>query len=113
MVEFFPRLFFLVGLCPWATAPAQNTNFETENLDKEIAALEEELITLAKAANLEGINVNYKGLSNEVFIEKVHAAGLELFTWTVNSPTEARRLANLGLKGITTDRPAWLRAQIK
>ena len=64
---------------------------------------------MAKAANLEGINVNYKGLSNEVFIEKVHAAGLELFTWTVNSPTEARRLANLGLKGITTDRPAWLK----
>ena len=44
MVEFFPRLFFLVGLCPWATAHAQNTNLETENLDKEIAAIEKELM---------------------------------------------------------------------
>jgi glycerophosphoryl diester phosphodiesterase len=68
---------------------------------------------MAKLAKLEGINVNYKGLANEVFIEKVHTAGLELFTWTVNSPTEARRLAKLGIRGITTDRPAWLRDQIK
>ena len=89
------------------------SSFEKDKKNGKLKPSAEELITLAKAANLEGINVNYKGLSNEVFIEKVHAAGLELFTWTVNSPTEARRLANLGLKGITTDRPAWLRAQIK
>jgi len=36
-----------------------------------------------------------------------------LFTWTVNSPAEARRLAGLGINGITTDRPAWLREQMK
>ena len=73
----------------------------------------EELIAKAKAAKLEGLNVNYKGLANEAFIEKVHAAGLELFTWTVNSPAEARRLARLGINGITTDRPAWLQERLK
>ena len=72
-----------------------------------------ELIALAKAAKLEGLNVSYKGLIDEGFIKKIQASGLELFTWTVNSSSEARRLASIGIKGITTDRPAWLREQMK
>ena len=44
MDEFLPRLLFLVGLCPWATAPAQNTDLESEDFDKEIAAIEKELM---------------------------------------------------------------------
>ena len=43
MDEFLPRLLFLVGLCPWATAPAQNTDLESEDFDKEIVAIEKEL----------------------------------------------------------------------
>ena len=89
------------------------SSFEKDKKTGRLKPSAEELIAMAKLAKLEGINVNYKGLANEVFIEKVHAAGLELFTWTVNSPTEARRLAKLGIRGITTDRPAWLRDQIK
>ena len=45
-------------------------------------------------------------------LDKVKAAGLELFTWTVNSPDVASRLAKLGINGITTDRPAWLRREL-
>ena len=73
----------------------------------------EELIAKAKAAKLEGLNVSYKGLAYEPFIKKVQAAGLKLFTWTVNSPAEARRLTSLGIDGITTDRPGWLRERLK
>ena len=72
----------------------------------------EELIAKAKAAKLDGLNVSYKGLAYEPFIKKVQAAGLELFTWTVNSPDVASRLAKLGINGITTDRPAWLRREL-
>jgi len=89
------------------------SSFEQHKETGKLEPSAEELIAKAKAAKLEGLNVNYKGLANEVFIEKVHAAGLELFTWTVNSPAEARRLVRLGINGITTDRPAWLRDQIE
>ena len=68
---------------------------------------------MAKAASLEGINVSYKGLGDRAFIDKAKAAGLELFTWTVNSSAEASRLAKLGINGITTDRPAWLRRELR
>jgi len=42
----------------------------------------------------------------------VKSAGMGLFTWTVNSPDVARRLAKRGIDGITTDRPAWLREKL-
>jgi glycerophosphoryl diester phosphodiesterase len=32
--------------------------------------------------------------------------------WTVNDPAVARRMAALGVDGITTDRPAWLRERL-
>ena len=73
----------------------------------------EELIAKAKAAKLDGLNVSYKGLQSKAFFSKVKAAGMGLFTWTVNSPDEAKRLAKLGIQGITTDRPGWLREQMK
>jgi len=37
------------------------------------------------------------------------AANLGLYVYTVNDPGDARRLAALGVTGITTDRPAYLR----
>jgi len=73
----------------------------------------EELISLAKEANLDGLNVSYKGLKKQDFFNKVKNAGLELFTWTVNSPMDAKNLINMGIQGITTDRPAWLKESLK
>jgi 4-hydroxybenzoyl-CoA thioesterase len=46
-------------------------------------------------------------------VEQVRAAGLKLYVWTVNKPEDARRLAALGLDGITTDDPVMLREALK
>ena len=40
------------------------------------------------------------------FIDKCHALGIFVDFWTINSPTEAVRLADLGADGIMTDDPA-------
>jgi len=37
---------------------------------------------------------------------------LELLTWTVDDPAEAKRLIDLGVRAITTNRPGWLREQL-
>jgi len=88
------------------------SSFKVDEKTGEQTPSAEKLIAMAKAAKLEGINVSYKGLRDRAFLDKVKAAGLELFTWTVNSSAEARRLAKFGINGITTDRPAWLRREL-
>jgi glycerophosphoryl diester phosphodiesterase len=70
------------------------------------------LAQIAKDKGLDGLDVHYAGVTEE-FVRAVRAAGLGLYVWTVDDPAEARRLVQLGVDGITTDRPAWLREQLK
>jgi glycerophosphoryl diester phosphodiesterase len=71
------------------------------------------LIEKAKAAGLDGLDLDYKFPIDAAFVAKVKAAKLQFYVWTVNDAEAARRLAQAGVDGITTDRPAWLREQLK
>lgn len=68
-------------------------------------------INLAPGAGLEGISLSWNIITKEVAAE-ARKLNLELFSWTVDNPDEARRLISLGVKGITTNRPGWLKEQI-
>jgi len=71
------------------------------------------LIAQAKSAKFDGLNLQFKWPIDKAFVGKVKGAGLKLVVWTVNDATVARRLVDAGVDGITTDRPAWLREQLK
>ncbi len=71
-----------------------------------------QLVQTAKDKGLDGLDVHYAGVTKE-FTDAVKAAGLKLYVWTVDDPKEAIRLAKLGVDGITTNRPGWLREQLK
>jgi len=70
------------------------------------------LVQIAKDRGLDGLDVHYAGLTKE-FVDAVKASGQKLYVWTVDDPAEANRLIKLGVSGITTNRPEWLREQIK
>jgi glycerophosphoryl diester phosphodiesterase len=72
----------------------------------------DDLIRQTKAAGLDGLDLEYKFPIDTGFVRQVHTAGLKLYTWTVDDPTVARRLATAGLDGLTTNRPGWLRDQL-
>lgn len=72
----------------------------------------DDLIRQAKAAGLDGLDLEYKFPIDAGFVRQVHTAGLKLYTWTVDDPAMARRLAAAGLDGLTTNRPGWLRDQL-
>ncbi|MHC4309775.1 MAG: glycerophosphodiester phosphodiesterase family protein [Planctomycetota bacterium] len=70
------------------------------------------LVQMVKDRGLDGLDVHYVGVTKE-FVDAVKAAGQKLYVWTVDDPQEAKRLIELGVSGITTNRPAWLREQTK
>lgn len=46
---------------------------------------------------------------DEAFVRRARDQGLDVHAWTVNDPTRARELMHAGVKGLTTDRPGFLR----
>lgn len=71
------------------------------------------LIEKAKAAKLDGLNLDYKFPIDAAFVSKIKAAGLNFYVWTVNDAAVAQRMKTAGVDGIATDRPGWLREQLK
>jgi glycerophosphoryl diester phosphodiesterase len=79
---------------------------------KDLFPTARELIAKAKAAGLDGLNLDWNFPIDATFAKQVHDAGLKLLAWTVDDPKVARRLASAGVDGITTNRPEWLREQL-
>lgn len=69
-------------------------------------------INMAVDAGLDGLNFRYKGISQD-YLEAVHSAGMKMFAWTVDDPEDAYRLIEIGIDGITSNRQAWLKEQLK
>jgi glycerophosphoryl diester phosphodiesterase len=47
------------------------------------------------------------------FVDRAHERGLHVHVWTIDDPQEMRRLLELGVDGIMTDRPALLRGVLE
>jgi glycerophosphoryl diester phosphodiesterase len=71
------------------------------------------LIQKAKAAGLDGLNLSFKGPLDAEFVQRTHAAGLKFYVWTVDDAEVAKKLRAAGVDGITTNRPEWLREQLR
>jgi glycerophosphoryl diester phosphodiesterase len=73
----------------------------------------EGLISKAKDAGLSGLDLDAKYPLDTAAVAKVKEAGLRLYTWTVDDTAVAQKLNAAGVDGITTNRPGWLREQLK
>jgi glycerophosphoryl diester phosphodiesterase len=62
------------------------------------------------AAGLNGVSLGY-AIINQDIMRKAESMNLEVYSWTVDDPAEAKRLVSLGVKGITTNKPGWLEEQ--
>jgi glycerophosphoryl diester phosphodiesterase len=75
---------------------------------KEIALL----IRQAIAAGMDGLHVRGSPLMGVRMVKNVKDAHLKFRVWTVDSAPAARWLAGLGIDGIITNRPGWIRERL-
>ena len=59
-----------------------------------------------------GLSVNHRAIESEKWLRWFHARGYSVWTWTVNDPALAARLAGWGVDGVMGDNPALLRAAV-
>lgn len=72
----------------------------------------DDLISRARAANLDGLDLNHNWPVNKDFVQRIKSAGLKLYVWTINDVNVAKKWIEAGVDGITTDRPHWFRRQL-
>ena len=73
----------------------------------------EEVVRRAREANLDGVNLRFVGPATvPENVQLIRDAGLGFYVWTVNDVDAAQRAMELGVDGITTDRPAWLKQEL-
>ncbi len=69
----------------------------------------EDLLVRVQRAGLDGLDVRHDGVWVAELTESLRGAGKGMYVYTVNDPEQGLRLRELGVTGITTDRPAYLR----
>jgi len=70
-------------------------------------------IDTCRRGNLSGLDLARGCKIRRETVDKIRDAGLELYVWTVNAVRTARKLAALGVDGIATDRPGWMRERLQ
>jgi glycerophosphoryl diester phosphodiesterase len=92
----------------WIQGTSPSRNAKTG----EVVAPPAELVEKCRRAGLDGLDLKYDSRLTRDIVEAMHSLGLRLYVWTVDEPADAARLTALGVDGITTDRPGWLRGQL-
>lgn len=70
------------------------------------------IIDRARGEGFDGLDIRHTDITAPL-ADMVHNSGLSLWAWTVNNATSVRRLTGLGVAGLTTDRPGWLRSVLE
>ncbi|MGH7574910.1 MAG: glycerophosphodiester phosphodiesterase [Longimicrobiales bacterium] len=80
----------------WLLSPPRDDQDSPLPLPMDVAAT-------AEQNGLDGLNVNFRGISREL-VDECRRLGLGIFVWTVNEVADLEAMAQLGVDGITTDR---------
>lgn len=73
----------------------------------------DEIIKQALDADLTGLDLQHTWPLTLADARRIKGAGLQLHVWTVDDVAVAKRWIELGVDSITTNRPGWLREQLK
>lgn len=89
------------------------SGWKRDERTKEVLTDPDDLVRRAVAAGVDGLGLAHDGPIDERFVRAIRDAGLRLNVWTVNDAEVAGELLRLGADSITTDRPGWLRDELR
>jgi glycerophosphoryl diester phosphodiesterase len=89
------------------------SGFKKDNETGALRPTPERVVETLKRIGADGFNAqaNLTVLTKE-FIGQLKGDALEVAAWTVDDPAVARALVEVGVWGLTTNRPGWLREQL-
>ena len=91
--------------------PAYWLRCSTYDKEKDmVLPYDPELIKTCKERNIDGLDLNFGGLTNE-FISQLNENNMPLYVWTVNDMNVAKSMLDFNVTGITTNLPAELKAE--
>jgi glycerophosphoryl diester phosphodiesterase len=93
--------------CYWIVELKRNK--ETGRWTPQLATL----LRKATEAGLDGIDFGDTPALDREFVSELKQSRLGVYTWTVDSVQEAKRLEQAGVDGITTNRPGFLKEALK
>lgn len=88
-------------------------HFAPDEAERYAVQEPDDLVQRVVRAGLDGLDVRHDGPWVEELARSLKDVGKDLYVYTVNDPDQARWLRTIGVKGITTDRPGFLRAALE
>lgn len=89
------------------------SGFRQDDATGEWSPTIDELVDKALEANLDGLNLRWIGPATEAEeVQKIREAGLGYYLWTVDDVEDAEQAIDLGVDGLTTNRPAWMKKNL-
>ncbi len=87
-------------------------SFKQDETTLEWTPTAAELIEKARQTGVDGLDLSYKGPMDAAFVKTVRDADLDVWVWTVDEKTDARRMVEAGASALTTNRPGALRKEL-
>ena len=88
-------------------------HFAPDEAERYAVREPQDLVRRVVQAGLDGLDVRHDGPWVAELAGSLGAIGKDLYVYTVNDPDQARWLRTIGVKGITTDRPGYLRTALE
>ncbi|HNW51548.1 MAG TPA: glycerophosphodiester phosphodiesterase family protein [Prolixibacteraceae bacterium] len=95
------------GICATKSAfPEVPCYWLSSNKEEVVKKIQE-----IKNNKLDGVDLNSK-IIDEKLVSQLRKANLDVWCWTVDDATEAKRMTDLSVNVITTNRPTWLKENL-
>ncbi len=88
------------------------TNFTEDKNTGAVKPSPDEIVAMLEKTGADGVDCREHAVVDQQFVQILRKAHKEIHIWTVDNVSAARRLLDMGVDSLTTNRAGWLKQQI-